>query len=303
MSFAVIYPRTIRNGASFEEVADGDFLLSERQGANFVSTARDVGVNNHSIKDGANGFRRRHGLRWTVKLGGNFSEVFTRSGIIGDLAPDAWFKGDEEVTLVGTGVSAWGDISGHSRDTVQATENQRPTTAEINGIQVVNTDTATQGRMVFESQLGTAKSAIFVVGNYQSSDDGSNASAVFGELDLVAGQADYVLLLVDNGAYTISVDGNMNRAGRASIDNGTLTAGTNIDLGVDLVSGGGPNVFYTDWNNTAVPINFLGGFQISDADVFGALYIAEIVFFSNDLTEQQRTDIYEKYLKPLWGLP
>lgn len=302
MSFAVVYPRTIRNGASFEEVADGDFLLSERQVQNFASSARDVGVNNHSIRDGSNGFRRRHGFRWTIKIGNQFSEVFTRSGVIGGLAPDAWFKGDEEVTITDGFVSGWGDLGGHSRNTVQATENQRPTTAELNGIQVVNTDTSTQGRMVFESQLATAKSAIFVVDNYQQSDDGDFASAVFGELDLTPTQADYVLLLIDNGAYTISVDGNMGRAGRASIDNGTLTAGTNIDLGVDLVSGDGPNVFYVDWNNTAVRVNFLGGFQTSDSDVFGALSIAEIIFFSNDLTEQQRTDVYEKYLKPLWGL-
>ena len=303
MSFAVIYPRTIRNGASFEEVADGDFLLSERQGANFVSTARDVGVNNHSIKDGANGFRRRHGLRWTVKLGGNFSEVFTRSGIIGGSLPvDAWFKGDEEITLTDGFVSGWGDLSGHGNDVSQNDAGSRPGLTELNGIQTIDTTANGGSRLVFASTLSTAKSVVFVVDNYQPASGLSTGSVVIGELDLVVSQTDYVFLRINSSDYTISVDGNNNRVGRASIDDGTLTAGTNVDLGVDLVSGDGPNVFYIDWSNTAISIDFLSGFRTSSINASGSLHIAEMILFPNDLTDQQRLDVYNKYLKPLWGL-
>ena len=303
MSFAVIYPRTIRNGASFEEVADGDFLLSERQAQNFASSARDVGVNNHSVRDGANGFRRRHGLRWTVKLGGNFSEVFTRSGIIGGgLAVDAWFKGDEEITLTDGFVSGWGDLSGHGRDVSQTGAGARPGLTELNGIQVLDTTANGGSRLFFDSTLSTAKSIIFVVDNYQPSSGVSGGSAIIGENNSIDTASDHTFIRINNVDYTISVDGGLARVGRASVDGGNLSIGGNINLGVLFNSGDGPNFFYVDWQNTAISIDFLGGFRISTVNTFGSLHIAELILFPNDLTDQQRLDVYNKYLKPLWGL-
>ena len=302
MSFAVIYPRTIRNGASFEEVADGDFLLSERQAQNFASSVRDVGVNNHSVRDESGDWRRRHGLRWTVKLGNQFSEVFTRSGIIGGLAPDAWFKGDEEVTISDGFVSGWGDLGGHSRDTSQIDTSARPALAELNGIQVLDTAANNGSRMVFDNTLSTVKSIVFVVDNYRPSAGVSTGSVVIGEDNAIDTASDHTFIRINSSDYTISIDGGLARVGRASLDNGPLTAGSNVDLGVDFVSGDGPNWFYIDWNNTAISIDFLGGFRISSINAFGSLHIAELILFPIDLTEQQRSDIYNKYLKPLWGL-
>ena len=298
MSFATIYPRTVRSGASFQEVADGEFPVTERQGANFVGTTRDIGISNHAIRKDSGGWRRRYGLKWTVRLGPNFSDIFTRSGIIGNLAPDAWFKGDEEVTLVGTEVSAWGDLSGHSRDTVQATSNQRPTTAELNGIQTLSTITGKS--LDFFSSL-SAKSAVFVVNNYQPADT-SPSSVVFGENDSTPFSSDYVFLRLNASDYTISLDGNFARPGNASVDNGILVSGTDIDLGVDFVSGDGPNWFYVDWSDASVPVDYISRFITNSGDVSGSLEVAEIAFFPTVLTAQQRTDVYEKYLKPLWGL-
>ena len=302
MSFAVIYPRTIRNGASFEEVADGDFLLSERQAQNFASSARDVGVNNHSVRDGSGGWRRRHGLRWTAKLGNQFSEVFTRSGIIGGLAPDAWFKGDEEITLSDGFVSGWGDLSGHGRDVSQNDAGSRPGLTELNGIQTIDTTANSGSRLFFASTLSTAKSIVFVVDNYQPSAGVSTGSVVIGENNAIDTASDHTFIRINILDYTISIDGGLARVGRASIDNRALTAGSNVDLGVYFVSGDGPNWFYIDWNNTAISIDFLGGFRISSINAFGSLHIAELILFPIDLTEQQRSDIYIKYLKPLWGL-
>ena len=303
MSFAVIYPRTIRNGASFEEVADGDFLLSERQGADFVSTARDVGVNNHSVKDTSGDWRRRHGLRWTAKLGPNFSEVFTRSGIIGgSLAVDAWFKGDEEITLTDGFVSGWGDLSGHGRDVSQTGAGARPGLTELNGIQVLDTTANGGSRLFFDSTLSTAKSIVFVVNNYQPSSGVSGGSAVIGENNSIDTASDHTFIRINNVDYTISVDGGLARVGRASVDGGNLSIGGNINLGVLFNSGDGPNFFYVDWQNTAISIDFVGGFRISTVNTFGSLHIAEMILFPNDLTDQQRLDVYNKYLKPLWGL-
>ena len=302
MSFAVIYPRTVRNGASFEEVADDDFLLTERQAQNFASSARDVGVNNHSVRDGSNGFRRRHGLRWTVKLGGNFSEVFTRSGIVGGLAPDAWFKGDEGIALTDGFVSGWSDLGGHGNHVSQSGSDSRPGLTELNGIQVLDTTANGGSRLFFASTLSTAKSIVFVVDNYRPSSGVSGGSAVIGENNSVDTASDHTFIRINNSDYTISVDGGLARVGRVSLDNGTLTSGTNVDLGVDFVSGDGPNWFYVDWNNTSISIDFLGGFRISTVNTFGSLHIAELILFPIDLTEQQRSDIYVKYLKPLWGL-
>ena len=306
MSFAVIYPRTIRNGASFEEVADGDFLLSERQGADFVSTARDVGVNNHSVKDTSGDWRRRHGLRWTAKLGANFSEVFTRSGIIGgSLAVDAWFKGDEEITLTDGFVSGWGDLSGHGNDVSQNDAGSRPGLTELNGIQTIDTTANGGSRLFFASTLSTAKSIVFVVDNYQPSPNLSQGSAIIGENNSVNTASDHTFLKLVRAStpdYTISVDGGLSRVGRASIDGGNLSMGGNINLGVLFNSGEGPNFFYVDWQNTAVSIDFVGSFRISTINCFGALHIAEMILFPNDLTDQQRLDVYNKYLKPLWGL-
>lgn len=303
MSFAVIYPRTIRNGASFEEVADGDFLISERQGADFVSTARDVGVNNHSIKDTSSDWRRRHGLRWTAKLGANFSEVFTRSGIIGGSLPvDAWFKGDEEITLTDGFVSGWGDLSGHGNDVSQSGAGARPGLTELNGIQVLDTTANSGSRLFFASTLSTTKSIVFVVDNYQPSSGVSGGSAVIGENNSIDTASDHTFIRINNVDYTISVDGGLSRVGRASLDGGNLSIGGNINLGVLFNSGDGPNFFYVDWQNTAISIDFVGGFRISTVNTFGSLHIAEMILFPNDLTDQQRLDVYNKYLKPLWGL-
>ena len=303
MSFAVIYPRTIRNGASFEEVADGDFLFSERQAQNFTSSARDVGVNNHSVRDGSGGWRRRHGLRWTAKLGANFSEVFTRSGIIGGSLPvDAWFKGDEEITLTDGFVSGWGDLSGHGRDVSQTGPDARPGLTELNGIQVINTTANNGSRLFFASTLSTSKSIVFVVDNYQPSSGVSTGSVVIGENNAIDTASDHTFIRINSADYTISVDGGLARVGRASIDDGNLSIGGNINLGVLFNSGDGPNFFYVDWQNTAISIDFLGGFRISSINAFGSLHIAEMILFPNDLTDQQRLDVYNKYLKPLWGL-
>ena len=305
MSFAVIYPRTVRNGASFEEVADDDFLLTERQAQNFASSARDVGVNNHSVRDGSNGFRRRHGLRWTVKLGGNFSEVFTRSGIIGGLAPDAWFKGDEGITITDGFVSGWSDLGGHGNHVSQNDAGSRPGLTELNGIQVLDTTANGGSRLFFASTLSTAKSIVFVVDNYQPSPNLSQGSAIIGENNSVDTASDHTFLKLIRAStpdYTISVDGGLSRVGRASIDGGNLSMGGNINLGVLYSSGEGPNFFYVDWQNTAISIDFVGGFRILTINCFGALHIAEMILFPNDLTDQQRLDVYNKYLKPLWGL-
>lgn len=303
MSFAVIYPRTIRNGASFEEVADGDFLLSERQAQNFASSARDVGINNHSVRDASGNWRRRHGLRWTAKLGANFSEVFTRSGIIGGSLPvDAWFKGDEEITLTDGFVSGWGDLSGHGRDVSQTGPDARPGLTELNGIQVIDTTANNGSRLFFASTLSTSKSIIFVVDNYQPSSGVSTGSVVIGENNSVDTASDHTFIRINSADYTISVDGGLSRVGRASLDGGNLSIGGNINLGVNFVSGDGPNFFYVDWQNTAISIDFLGGFRISSINAFGSLHIAEMILFPNDLTDQQRLDVYNKYLKPLWEL-
>lgn len=296
MSFAVIYPRTIRNGASFEEVADGDFLLSERQAQNFASSARDVGVNNHSVRDGSGGWRRRHGLRWTAKLGSNFSEVFTRSGIIGGgIAVDAWFKGDEEITLINGFVSGWGDLSGHNRNLTQNNSSERPTTAELNGIQTLSTIT---GKSLDFLPTLSAKSVVFVANNYQEGVGVTSICIVLGE---GITSVDYTFIRLNQSDYTISVDGNKGTVGNASLDNGSLVSGTNIDLGADFDSGDGPNWFYVDWNDVATNIDHISEYIITESRR-GSLEIAEIVFFPTVLTEQQRTNVYEKYLKPLWGL-
>ena len=303
MSFAVIYPRTIRNGASFEEVADGDFLFSERQANNFASSARDVGVNNHSIRDASGDWRRRHGLRWTAKLGANFSEVFTRSGIIGGSLPvDAWFKGDEEITLTDGFVSGWGDLSGHGRDVSQTGPDARPSLTELNGIQAIDTTANNGSRLFFASTLSTSKSIVFVVDNYQPSSGVSTGSVVIGENNAIDTASDHTFIRINSADYTISVDGGLSRVGRAAIDGGNLSIGGNINLGVLFNSGDGPNFFYVDWQNTAISIDFLGGFRISSINAFGSLHIAEMILFPNDLTDQQRLDVYNKYLKPLWGL-
>lgn len=302
MSFAVIYPRTIRNGASFEEVTDGDFLLTERQAQNFVSSARDVGVNNHSVRDASGDWRRRHGLRWTTKLGANFSEVFTRSGIIGGLSPDAWFKGDEEITLINGFVSGWGDLSGNDRDVSQTGPDARPGLTELNGIQTIDTTANGGSRLSFASTLSTSKSIVFVVDNYQPSSVISWLSVVIGENNTIDTASDHTFLRIDNTNYSISIDGGLSRVGRAAIDGGNLSTGSNINLGVFFNSGDGPNFFYVDWQNTAISIDFLGGFRTLTVNAFGSLHIAEMIFFPNDLTDQQRLDVYNKYLKPLWGL-
>ena len=302
MSFAVVYPRTIRNGASFEQVADGDFLFSERQAQNFASSARDVGVNNHSVRDGSGGWKRRHGLRWTAKLGANFSEVFTRSGIIGGgIAVDAWFKGDEEITLTNDLVSDWGDLSGHNRDLSQGTPSNRPTTAELNGIQTLST--VSLKSMDFSSAI-PVKSAVFVVNNLQPSTGGASSSVVFGETSAVVNDSDYTFLLINDApaGYTISIDGNKGTSGNSSLDNGFLVSGQNIDLGIALVTGDGPYWFYVDWNDVSIDVGHISRFVTNLIDISGSMEFAEIIFFPTVLTEQQRTDVYEKYLKPLWGL-
>lgn len=303
MSFAVIYPRTIRNGASFEEVTDGEFPVTERQGASFASgVARDVGISNHSLRVNTGGWRRRHGLRWTVKIGTQFSEVFTRSSVIANLARDAWFKGDEGITLTDGFVSGWSDLSGHGNNVSQNDAGSRPGLTELNGIQVLDTTANGGARLFFSSTLSTAKSIVFVVDNYQPSSGVSTGSVVIGENNSIDTASDHTFIRINSADYTISVDGGLARVGRVSLDGGTLTSGTNVDLGIDFVSGDGPNWFYIDWNNTAISIDFLGGFRISSINAFGSLHIAELILFPNDLTEQQRSDIYNKYLKPLWGL-
>lgn len=305
MSFATIYPRTVRSGASFQEVADGEFPVTERQGANFVGTTRDIGISNHSVRKDSGGWRRRYGLNWTVRLGANFSDVFTRSGIIGNLAPDAWFKGDEEITLTDGFVSGWGDLSGHGNDVSQNDAGSRPGLTELNGIQVIDTIANSGSRLFFASTLSTAKSIVFVVDNYQPSPNLSQGSAIIGENNAVNTASDHTFLKLIRAStpdYTISVDGGLSRVGRASIDGGNLSMGGNINLGVLFNSGEGPNFFYVDWQNTAISIDFVGGFRISTINCFGALHIAEMILFPNDLTDQQRLDVYNKYLKPLWGL-
>ena len=306
MSFAIIYPRTIRNGASFEQVADDEFPLSERQGANFVSgVARDVGITNHSVRVDSGGWRRRFGLKWTIRLGPNFSDIFTRSGVIGNLAPEAWFKGDEEITLTDGFVSGWGDLGGHGRDVSQTDAGSRPGLTELSGIQVIDTTANSGSRLFFASTLSTAKSIVFVVDNYQPSPNLNQGSAIIGENNSVDTASDHIFLKLVRAStpdYTISVDGGLSRVGRAAIDGGNLSSGGNINLGVLFNSGDGPNFFYVDWQNTAIAIDFLGGFRISSINAFGSLHIAEMILFPNDLTDQQRSDVYDKYLKPLWGL-
>ena len=138
---------------------------------------------------------------------------------------------------------------------------------------------------------------MFVANNYQEG-VGVTSCNVFGEGTT---SVDYTFIRLDRTDYTISVDGNKGTVGNASLDNGSLVSGTNIDLGTDFDSGDGPNWFYVDWNNTTINIDHISEYNVTESRR-GSLEIAEIAFFPNVLDITDRYNVYEKYLRPLWNL-
>lgn len=298
MASDIHYPQTIRDGVLFDDAPlDETVIVTRRVGSNFVlvSEAVDADV---TVR-GSSGFRSFVDASIIGRAPDGSFGVVSDDSTVKNLPLVAWFKSSYGFVLDESQlVSEWYDYSGSDNDVSQSNPSTRPTFTTFNGRTVL--DTTNSSRLAFASRLTTVKSCVFVVNNYQESDP--TISVVFGEDNAVAGSVhDYTFIRLNSADYTISIDGTLSKTGRASLNNGSLVAGTNINLGVNFVSGNGPDIFYVDWNDATIELDLIGGFQTLTNNLFGRNEIAEIVFFDRNLTDEERTSIYH-YFRNYWRL-
>ena len=196
------------------------------------------------------------------------------------IATQLWLRGTDNVTLDGANVSTWADVKDTALIANQSVVANQPGTATLDGKTTVST---VGGKYLNLANTLQIRSAAFVVNNFQSSNSGAQVSVVFGEDDPVASSTDYVFVFIGPD-YTISIDGNNGRTGRASLNGNPIASGTNILLEETYSAGGGPGIFYVDWVGAQVPVDYISAFNPENRIFQGSLEIAEIILFPEILS-------------------
>ena len=193
----------------------------------------------------------------------------------------------DTLTLNGSNVSQWDDKSGNDNDAVQVTETLQPFSGinTLNGLNVI--DFANDS---FDQVFGitTYKSAIWVM---KSIDTSKLVQAIYSD-----GDTEYTFISTQ-GSYDISLDGASTNSGNASINGGNLVNGTNIDLGSGAANNQLSNIWYADYGNEIVDVNFIGNINADRLE--GS--IAELILLPTIPSEIDRQKL-EGYLAHKWGL-
>lgn len=107
--------------------------------------------------------------------------TFRRAAVGGAFTPTdiaclgAWYDSTTGITEDGNGISQWDDQSGNGHDVVQATDANKPNTADVSGTQVVDFIRAEAERLDDTTFIDTADVAtIFVLGKMDSASSGNS---------------------------------------------------------------------------------------------------------------------------------
>ena len=213
-----------------------------------------------------------------------------------DITTQLWLRGTDNVTLSGANVTAWADVKDTTVVASQSVTVNQPTTATLDGKTTVST---VGGKYLDLPNTLQIRSAAFIVNNFQASNNAVAVCVVFGENDTVPNSADYVFLFIGPD-YTISIDGNNGRTGRASLNGNPIASGTNLLLEETYSAGGGPAIFYVDWTGAQVSVDYISAFNPESGIFQGSMEIAEIILFPEVLSAANQNRVVGR-LAHDWG--
>lgn len=226
-------------------------------------------------------------LFWPAPAGGG---LWTPDNLT--TAPLAWWDATTGVTDSSNLVTDWADQSG-SNDLAQSSSARQPET-NVDTLNSLNVIDFTDDRLYLPADLTGIRSAIFVC-EARGSDSNGTICPVFGNN---AGD-EHTFIRTNSTDYAISIDGSSSTSGHANWNGNTVTAGTNIDLGLSEAQIESWSVWYTDYD-TSVEMKYLGTLGAAGS-YWTRNTFAEIMLFDYVLSTTDRQKL-EGYLAHRWAL-
>ncbi|MGN6293139.1 MAG: hypothetical protein ACTHMV_10390 [Chitinophagaceae bacterium] len=260
-------------------------LTSANQNTALSTVANSVDLLTWSF-DGTNYF-------WTIQS--TFNPSFRPSDFT-NLA--CWYRSDTAITLSGSDVVSWEDISGNSRHLNTVTTGARPViqTNQLNGYPAIYGDGTKHLRTATTFPVFTTLTAYIVA----RQEDGDNEYGVFVDADYDKGwhirrYLTHSQMLAGADSYTLPFGARQSASNNIFYTIRLRSNGTTSFISLN----NNAETSYTEANRTIAP-TALTLFSDPNNYYFGKKKIVEIIVYTEDHNESKRVQI-EEYLKRRYG--